>query len=183
MEGWKTDVKDWEKVGKDTVNFYLAQAELHLKSNIELSDRITARGTWLLSAIIPIAALVTSYILNQTFLETPNLFLIRIASSGLSVILICLILLSFLVGTRKGMFPGGQPREIFTSNIVDTTLNKDEQYSEIVITEIQAIQDKIDYTKRVNRCRLKMLSVAIWLIVLVFISVFFFLLRQISFFV
>lgn len=183
MENWKTDIQDWTRINKDLVNFYLSQAETHLKANIDLSDRITARSTWLLSVTIPIAAIITGYILNQAFLQQTNPALLLIATGSLIPAIACLIMLAILVGVRRWMPPGGQPNEIVTSNMVDTELKAEQQYVAIVLGEIEAIQAKIDFTKQINLQRLNILRFVIWLIVFTFLAVSFFVFRQVAFFV
>lgn len=183
MQNWKTDIQDWTRVNKDLANFYLSQAETHLKANIDLSDRITARSTWLLSVIIPIAAVTTSYILNHAFIKETNPYLLYMACASLLAILVCLLVLAILVGVRNWMPPGGQPKEILTSKMVDTELDTDKQYVAIVLGEIERTQTKIDITKRINYRRLKALEFILWFIVCVFFTIGFFVFRQVSFFI
>lgn len=183
MEDWKTDVQDWTRLNKDLITFYLSQAETHLKANIDLSDRITARATWLLSVIIPITALTTGYIFNQLFVQQTNIYLLCAAGASLFGLLMCLIILATLVSVRRWMPPGGQPKEILTSNMVDTELERDEQYVAIVLGEIERTQTKIDFTKRINNRRLNRLRFIIGLIVIGFFVLAIFLLRQAMFFI
>lgn len=183
MENWKTDIQYWERLDRNLINFYLSQAETHLKASIDLSDRITARCVSLLTILIPITVLTVGYILSQSFSPFTNRYLLFIASGGLSALVLILISLTVLVGVREWMSPGGQPKEILTSNMVDTELEPEQQYVAVVLGEIEAIQAKIDVTKQINRRRLNILRFVIWLIVGTFFVVTFFVFRQVAFFI
>lgn len=184
MERWQTDVKDWTLLNKDLANFYLAQAELHLKANIDLSDRITVRGTWLLSVIIPLTGVTTGYILTQVFGQPANLHLLYAACASFILLLACLIILASLVGVRQWMVPGGQPREILTSHMLDTEIDNPElRYVSIVLGEIERTQDKIDFTIRINQRRLNHLKIVIWALVAGFVLIALFVTRQFLFFI
>lgn len=183
MENWKTDIQDWTKLNKDLVNFYLSQAETHLKANIDLSDRITARATWLLSVIIPITVLTTGYLLSQTFLQYTNPYLTQIAAAGLCSLVICLGVLAWLSGKRRWMPPGGEPKEILTSNMVDNQLEGEQLYVAIVLGEVEAVQSKITATKAINQSRLEALKWIIIALVASFTVITIFVLRQLSFYI
>jgi hypothetical protein len=173
MEPWRTDIKDWTTLTKDLVNFYLAQAEACLKMSLEVHNIITLRAFTILSVLIPSITLSIGYLLMQPGQEPGISFPTIISIIGLSAAVICLVPLIILIFPRLWMQLGRQPKDFFTSEVVETEtpLTSEQLYVGIVMNEIENIQYKIDFNDRSNSRRLKLLKSVIIIIALAFLTV------------
>lgn len=167
MQHWQTDIKDWTLVTKDIVTFYLSQAESCLKMSLEVHNIITLRAFTILSILIPTITLSIGYLLKQ-----PNKHTV-IAAIALVAGVLCLVPLIILIFPRLWMQLGRQPKDFFTSTVIDTevSLPPDHLYVGIVMNEIENIQDKISFNERSNYRRLKLLKIVFIIIAGAFLAI------------
>ena len=180
---WTTDIQDWTKLTKDTVNFCLSQAELSLKSSVETSDRITTRAFSILTIVIPIVSLSIGYLFKQIIDHTTDKYILIAAIFALFSCFLSLFYLIRIIFPREWMSLGGQPKEIFTSNMLDNEFSSELKYVALVMGEIQAVQTKIDFNKLSNYKRLDYLKAVIWILSMTFLVITIFAIRQLLFFV
>jgi hypothetical protein len=183
MQAWKSDIINWTKLDKPLADFFLNQAEQNLKSTLDLSDRITTRAVSILTIIIPITVLNAGFLLTQLFNHpSSSKYLVWFALAGLLALAVVLIVLAKLITVRQWMAPGGLPREIFTSHMLDNDLSNAHQYVASVMGEIERVQIKIDFNRAQNAQRLNILKWTIWFIAMAFVTLFVFIARQAAFY-
>ena len=180
---WTTDIQDWTKLTKDTVNFCLSQAELSLKSSIETSDRITTRAFSILTIVIPIVSLSIGYLFKQIIDHTTDKYILIAAIFGLFSCFLSLLFLIRIIFPRDWMSLGGQPKDIFTSNMLDNEFSPELKYVAIVMGEIQAVQYKINFNQSSNFKRLDYLKAVIVILSITFFCITVFAVRQLLFFI
>ena len=183
IKSWHTDIQDWTKLTKDTVNFCLSQAELSLKSSIEASDRISTRAFSILTVVIPIITLSIGYLFKQITEHNADNYILSLAIFCLFFCFMSLFFLIRIIFPRNWMSLGGQPKEIFTSNMLDNDFEPELKFIAIVMGEIQAIQLKIDFNRASNYKRLNYLKAVIWILSITFLIASVFEVRQLFFFI
>lgn len=180
---WRTDIKDWSKINKDLINFYLNQAESELKASLDVHDKVTQRAFTILTILIPILSLSFGYLIRQISEHNTDKFLLVIAIICLIAVIFALYNLIRLIFPRHWMIIGRQPKEIFVSSLVDNdTLTPEQLHIGIVMGEIENIQYKIDSNWIQNEERLKILKQVIWIIVSTLIFIIVLIIRQLLFF-
>jgi hypothetical protein len=182
---WQTDIQDWTKITKDMVNFYLNQAEAELKSTLDLHDKITTRAFALLTILIPITTLTIGYIIRQIAEKNADKYLLAVAVVCLYATISCLYLLIRLVFPRQWLSSGRPPKDIFTSQMIDTPheYTDEQRYVGIVMREIENIQYKITFNDATSIPRLYSLRVVIITLSTTFFLIALLLVRQLCFFI
>jgi hypothetical protein len=147
---WESDVVDWEKISVDSYRFVIDQAKEHLDEVIEESQTITKRGmAILLSHISALSGLLGYLFSDKSKLRHED---------GLTIAFACCIgllsiytfsLLFRLIYPKDVFFKGSPPKEIFFKEVFEG-LSEQEGLKNILYSEIERIQDKIERMGRSN---------------------------------
>jgi len=150
---WRSDIDDWEQGSVDSYKFVIEQAKERLNDIIQESETITKRGmTILLSYIVALSGLM-GYINSDKFRIHSDLLTIIIITI-LAILSIYVFGLLFRLISSKGVFyKGSPPIEIFYREVFEG-LSDESGFKSILYNEVERIQNKIDWMKKLNDERL-----------------------------
>ena len=150
----KTDIVEWEKIGKDVSALMLKQCETLLKETIETAKTISTRAEKLISIILPIVSALIVYVIKNGWCEITSYL-------SITAIVTIAVLLTSLIYAYKAFKPydvyisGEYPKNIVTSELLNTDLPKSEQYLTVFLNICENIQLRIDNNDTRNEMRQK----------------------------
>jgi hypothetical protein len=145
---WETDIKEWNKLTKDSAQLYISQSETLLSGTVDTANNISSTTDKLFGLISTLLTICINYSITGTDI---NLKAISIAVS-----LNCFISLIMLLPNLNKYsicLPGEEPKNIFTSNFIDNDYTFEEQYQNLVFQIIQTIQSRITQNHKINNRR------------------------------
>ncbi|MBQ0787464.1 MAG: hypothetical protein KBT69_08190 [Oceanihabitans sp.] len=157
MNNWKSDLKNWKKISKDTALFFLKQSEESLEETVNTFENYSNKTNQLLTISISLSTISLGYFFDYG--ET-NLVL-KIAALLLTIL--CFIT---ILALHKNLFfdkigvKGSQPKQIIKDKFFSNNLNSEEEYINIILNECDKYQDRIDLNKIVNGKRKKRIKTA-----------------------
>ena len=173
---WESDVVDWEKISVDTYKFVLDQAKEHLDEIIEESQAITKRGmSILLSYVAALSGLLGYAFSEKSKITHGNGWVICFSFCIAILSTYSFTLLFQLIYPKSVFYKGSPPKQIFY-NEVFTELSTEEGYKNILYSEIERIQDRIERMvmsnimraaqyRRALKISLALIAIAIFIIV------------------
>src|SRR5688572_6661953 len=150
---WRTDIKDWRKLSKETADFIFAQAETLLKETLDTANSITVRAERIITLQVPLVVALLAYIFNN--LKDISSFL------PLTALLCALVIISSIAACYNNFkkneidVPGEYPKNILTSRLIENKFDDKEQYLNMVINQCENLQLRIDKNDKLNILRLK----------------------------
>lgn len=148
---WKTDIKDWTKISKETADLMLSQCEAVLADNVDTAKSISAKAEKLLSILVPIASAIVVYLLKsgQTFNFLTLTASISFVLLGLSIYFAYLNFKHYEIA-----IPGDFPKKLVLSKFIDNDLSKEQQYISMVLSICENIQERLDVNAPINDKRI-----------------------------
>jgi hypothetical protein len=152
-QNWKTDIKDWRKLSKDTADFILAQAETLLKETLDTANSITVRAERIITLQVPLLVGLLVYIFNN--LKDISHFL------PLTAVLCATVIISSIAACYNNFkkneidVPGEYPKNILSSRLIENKFDEKEQYLNMVINQCENFQLRIDKNDKLNVLRMK----------------------------
>ena len=133
-----------KELDKNTVDFYLSEAEKQLDGVVDVSNRITERAYILLTGIITVLT-GFGWILNM---QEGNISLVLISIIGILASIVVLgILILKIICIHTVWLPGKKPSEldidIFIDYYCSCKIRGDKRYVNIVADHLEAIENKI----------------------------------------
>lgn len=133
-----------KELDKNTVDFYLSEAEKQLDGVVDVSNRITERAYILLTGIITVLT-GFGWILNM---QEGNISLVLISIIGILASIVVLgILILEIICIHTVWLPGKKPSEldidIFIDYYCSCKIRGDKRYVNIVADHLEAIENKI----------------------------------------
>ena len=133
-----------KELDKNTVDFYLSEAEKQLDGVVDVSNRITERAYILLTGIITVLT-GFGWILNM---QEGNISLVLISIIGILASIVVLgILILKIICIHTVLLPGKKPSEldidIFIDYYCSCKIRGDKRYVNIVADHLEAIENKI----------------------------------------
>ena len=133
-----------KELDKNTVDFYLSEAEKQLDGVVDVSNRITERAYILLTGIITVLT-GFGWILNM---QEGNISLVLISIIRILASIVVLgILISKIICIHTVWLPGKKPSEldidIFIDYYCSCKIRGDKRYVNIVADHLEAIENKI----------------------------------------
>ena len=143
-----------KELDKNTVDFYLSEAEKQLDGVVDVSNRITERAYILLTGIITVLT-GFGWILNM---QEGNISLVLISIIGILASIVVLgILILKIICIHTVWLPGKKPSEldidIFIDYYCSCKIRGDKRYVNIVADHLEAIENKIALNLEDNRVR------------------------------
>jgi hypothetical protein len=149
---WKSDV-DWEKISVDTYKFVIDQAKEQLNEVIEESQVITKRGMSILLSYIAALSGLLGYVFSDRSKIAHSSNWIIFFSFLIAILSIFSFTLLFqLIYPKDVFYKGSPPKEIFYKEVFDG-LSEAEGLKNVLFSEIERIQDKIDRMIKSNKTR------------------------------
>lgn len=150
---WESDVADWEKVSVDAYKFVIEQAKEQLNEVIEESQIITKRGMSILLSYIAALSGLLGYAFSEKSKITHGSGWIICFSILIAILSIYAFTLLFqLIYPKDVFYKGSPPKEIFFKEVF-TGLSEEEGLKNVLYSEIERIQDKIERMGKSNRKR------------------------------
>ncbi|MEI7475658.1 MAG: hypothetical protein WCK67_12855 [bacterium] len=149
---WKSDVKQWNNLEKDTASLILNQAESLLRETVETAKTISLKAEKLITILIPLESGIVLYFIDSSK-EIGFTFL------NITAILTFIIIGLSLYFTSKNFkhyeisVPGEFPDKILTSAFIDTVFKNDEQYLNMVFNICENLQERITINRNLNSIR------------------------------
>ena len=129
-----------KELDKNTVDFYLSEAEKQLDGVVDVSNRITERAYILLTGIITVLT-GFGWILNM---QEGNISLVLISIIGILASIVVLgILILKIICIHTVWLPGKKPSELDIDYYCSCKIRGDKRYVNIVADHLEAIENKI----------------------------------------
>jgi hypothetical protein len=150
---WKSDVTAWETISVDTYKFVIDQAKEQLNEIIEESQTITTRSmSILLSYVVALSGLLGYAFSEKSKIAHGNGWLICFSVCVAILSIYSFTLLFQLIYPKDVFLKGSPPREIFYKEVF-TGLIAEESYKNLLFSEVERIQDKIERMETSNQKR------------------------------
>ena len=147
---WESDVADWEKISVDSYKFVIEQAKEHLNEVIEESQTITKRGMAILLAHVSALSGLLGYLFSdKSKLRHEDSFTIIFACCIAVLSIYTFSLLLRLIYPKDVFFKGSPPKKIFYKEVF-VGLSEEEGLKNVLFSEIERIQDKIERMRKSN---------------------------------
>ena len=130
-----------KELDKNTVDFYLSEAEKQLDGVVDVSNRITERAYILLTGIITVLT-GFGWILNM---QEGNISLVLISIIGIlaSIVVLGILILKIHTVWLPGKKPSELDIDIFIDYYCSCKIRGDKRYVNIVADHLEAIENKI----------------------------------------
>jgi hypothetical protein len=162
-EEWEFPIKDWDKLDKEHLLFILNCGIKHFESVSKVSSNIITRSYTLLAIIISFFSLLASFNYHDNFLLNDCAY----SYLWLPILFIAFILLIVNILPHDMMHHGYEPKKINYKDFFNYPKPKSISNA-LIIDQIEDVQNKIEFTNKSNKFRLKFLLFGI---ILTFISV------------
>lgn len=164
---WRHNLKDWEKVNKDVFEFCFNQAEKRLKEVLHDSEKITDRIYTLIGIVTPLLSICVGVVLKHIIEKTKFDFIVYLSVVCVIVLGGCVWQLTKAVSARNNWLSGTEPRNILQTEYVEIkSLVDDEPIKYMYLSELEAIQYKIDQNQIVNVKRIGVFNKCLKIVIL-----------------
>lgn len=159
---WRTDIESWEKISKDTIDFYFDIAGSRLVETVKTSESITKKTHLVLIGILGLSTSLMGYIVS----------LKCVTDFAIVAVVAIFIFLGLLFWLAKNLFPykigtiGEEPIVILKSKYIDNDFNEHEQYVNLKLQICEAYQEKITKNKITNLIRQIRVEKVIWALII-----------------
>lgn len=181
---WSTDIKQWDKLTKDTAVLILNQSESLLRETVESAKIISAKADKLISILIPIESGIVIYILDSSKNKEFD-FLSLTAILSFIVVGLSLFFAFKNFQQYNISVTGFHPNTTLISPFIDTDYLDGGQYINMVYNICENLQERITINLKLNAKRTFNNRIAIQLLFILptcpILSYLFFLIREIRF--
>lgn len=158
---FKFQFKDWSNVSPKSMEFILEQGQKTHEACLEIADRISQRAIWSVGLFIPLAIAIISY-------QGVSSHLLSVV---LVALLLCFVSLIYILLPRKEMLPGADPKTVPVADFLENeSLTEGQSYLALLISQVEDVQNGIDYTVHQNKVRLRALRITILVIAVSYLS-------------
>lgn len=164
---WTLELGNWTEANIQSLELIHRKANDAFDYTINVAEKISARAFTFISILIPIISLIIGLLGKQLFEQdaAPSSLLISV------MLLLCIPALSslaaliWLIFPRKFMGRGREPQHLADAVFIQTDdYSKAEQYTALLIGEIEDLQHKIHYNDQINFRRIRILKWVLWVI-------------------
>lgn len=165
---WRAPMELFEQIDKDAARFVFESAEKRLKNILETSDKTTTRAYSILTATIPLLAILFTALFKHHFGDAQSHLSGLLLTVSWITVIVCLVSSAMML---RVAFPrdmqqiGREPKLLFTPEMLTHDYYQHEKQLKLfLIYEMQDIQQRICFMQGQSNIRVGLFKKAIYLL-------------------